>query len=315
MTTTLVIEDLWWPFGAHLIHAKWAYIQAIKNGYEFFYKKNGSRVFFRGNTVHHYYDDVSTIKESDINPEKVEKYIYSREYLEERYAFKPDNYATVEEFHQDLLHKIYKPNAYIRNILNNNQLYRKIKDENLQYIGMHIRLSDKVWGPSMETNYIDMKLYADKCIELCNTHNIKNIVLCCDTNEAVEYITNYIQSLNNARTTRSSENEELSHIFSSKANENDITILYNTDETRCPNDFRESAVWRIQSGYMSNEELEREYFAGFFNFEYLLNAFAIVGNWDSCFILAAAEYRRNPLDYNINTSNPPKWGIQNRCGY
>ena len=292
MTTTLVVENLWWPFGAHLLHAKWAYIQAIKNGYAFFYKKNESRVFFRGDTVHHYYDDISTIQESDIDPEKVEYYSYEKKYLEERYAFKPDNYASVEEFHQDLLHKTYNPNEYVRNILNNNQLYRKIKDENLKYIGMHIRLSDKVWGPSMETNYIDMKLYADKCIELCNTYNIKNIVLCCDTYEAVEYITGYNESLNN-----------------------DITILYNTDETRCPNDFRESAVWRIQSGYMSNEELEREYFAGFFNFEYLLNAYAIVGNWDSAFILAAVEYRRNPLDYNINTWNPPKWGIQNRCGY
>jgi hypothetical protein len=66
---------------------------------------------------------------------------------------------------------------------------------------------------------------------------------------------------------------------------------------------------------MSNEELEREYFAGFFNFEYLLNAYAIVGNWDSCFILTAVEYRRNPLDHNINTANPPRWGIQNRCGF
>ena len=157
---------------------------------------------------------------------------------------------------------------------------------------MHIRLSDKVCGPSMETNYIDMRLYADKCIEMCNAHNIKYIVLCCDTHEALEYITKYNDSLNN-----------------------DITILYNQDESRCPNDFRESSVWRIQSGYMSNEELEREYFAGFFNFEYLLNAYAIVGNWDSCFILAAAEYRQNPLDYNINRSNPPKWGIENRCGY
>ena len=290
--TTLVTEDLWWPFGAHLLHVKWAYIQAIKNGYAFFYKKNGSRVFFRGNTVHHYYEDISTIQEPDIDPNNIVKYEYLKEHVEERYAYKPDEYATIEEFHQSLLHKIYKPNAYIFTILNNNALYRKIKDENLQYIGMHIRLSDKVWGPSMETNYIDMKLYADKCIEMCNTHNIKHIVLCCDTNEAVEYITNYNQSLHN-----------------------DITILYNTDETRCPNDFRESAVWRIQSGYMSNEELEREYFAGFFNFEYLLNAYAIVGNWDSCFILSASEYRRNTLDYNINTANPPRWGIQNRCGY
>ena len=302
---TLVVEDLWWPFGAHLLHVKWAYIHAIQNGYAFFYKKNGSRVFFRGNTVHHYYEDISTIQESDIlstergtnvgdgsDSDQIVKYIYTKEHLEERYLYKPEEYNSVEEFHQSLLHKIYRPNEYVRNIINNNQLYRKIKDTNLKYIGMHIRLSDKVWGPSMETNYIDMKLYADKCLEMCNTYDIKYIVLCCDTNEAVDYITNYNRSLNN-----------------------DITILFNTDETRCPNDFRESAVWRIQSGYMTNEELEREYFAGFFNFEYLLNAYAIVGNWDSCFILSAVEYRRNPLDYNINTSNPPRWGIQNRCGY
>ena len=137
-----------------------------------------------------------------------------------------------------------------------------------------------------------MKLYADKCIELCYTYGIKHIVLCCDTNEAVEYITNYNASLNN-----------------------NITILYNEDETRCPNDFRESAVWRIQSGYMNDGELEQEYFTGFINFEYLLNAYAIVGNWDSCFILSAVEYRGNPLDCNINTANPPRWGIANRCGY
>jgi hypothetical protein len=248
--TTLVTENLWWPFGAHLLHVKWAYIHAIKNGYAFFYKKNESRVFFRTNTVHQYYEDISTIQESDIDPNCTVKYEYVQDPIEERYAYKPDEYNTVEEFHQDLLHKIYKPNAYIRDILDKNTLYRKIKDENLQYIGMHIRLSDKVCGPSMETNYIDMKLYADKSIELCNTHNIKYIVLCCDTHDAVEYITNYNKSLNN-----------------------DITILYNEEETRCPNDFRESAVWRIQSGYMNNEELEMEYFAGFFNFEYLLANF------------------------------------------
>ena len=290
--TTLIVEDLWWPFGAHLLHVKWAYIQAIKNGYSFFYKKNGSRVFFHGNTPHHYYDDISTISESDINPEKTVPYCYEKSHLAERYAFKLDEYNTVEEFHQSLIRKIYKPNAYVRNVIENNGLYRMLKDTKLKYIGMHIRLSDKVCGPSMETQYIDMKLYADKCIELCYTHGIKHIILCCDTNEAVDYITNYNASLNN-----------------------NITILYNEDESRCPNDFRESAVWRIQSGYMNDGELEQEYFTGFINFEYLLNAHAIVGNWDSCFILSAVEYRGNPLDCNINTANPPRWGIANRCGY
>lgn len=288
--TTLIASNLWWPFGAHLLHVKWAFIRAIKNGYHFFYKTNSSRVFFLGDTVHHYYEDISTIKESDIT-EKVE-YIYLQEHNEERYMYKPDNFESVELFHQDLLRKIYKPNEYVRNVINANTLYRRLIDNKLQYIAVHIRLSDKVWGPSMETNYIDIKLYIDKSIELCRAHEIKYIVLCTDTREAVEYIVSYHKWLNT-----------------------DITLLYNEDEYRCPNDFRESAVWRIQSGYMNNDELQKEYFTGFINFEYLLNAFATVGNWDSCFLLAAVEYRLNPLDFNINTENPAKWGIKNRCGY
>jgi hypothetical protein len=288
--TTLITEGLWWPFGAHMLHTKWAYINAIKNGYHFFYKNNGNRVFFHGNTIHHYYEDFSTISEDAIDQNNVVKYDYQKTHLPERYAFKPDEFESVEKFHQDLLHKIYKPNEYVRNKINSNELYQRIKTENLQYIAMHIRLSDKVWGPSMETRYIDMQLYVDKAIEMCNTHGLKTIILCCDTNEAVDFVMNYTNTLDNG-----------------------IEVLYNTDETRCPNDFRESAVWRIQSGYMNEEELEREYFTGFINFEYLLNAYAIIGNWDSCFILAAAEYRCNPLDYNINQANPAKWGIQN-CG-
>lgn len=190
------------------------------------------------------------------------------------------------------MHKIYKPNEYVRNKIESNELYRKIKDEKIEYIAIHIRLSDKVSGPSMETRYIDMKLYVDKAIEMCNIHGLNTIILCCDTNEAVDYVTNYMSSLNNG-----------------------IVVLYNKDETRCPNDFRESPVWRIQSGYMNEYELESEYFTGFINFEYLLNAYAIVGNWDSCFILTAVEYRCNPLDYNINQSNPAKWGIHNYGGF
>lgn len=56
------------------------------------------------------------------------------------------------------------------------------------------------------------------------------------------------------------------------------------------------------------EEMKQEYLTAFVNFEYLLNAQIIVGNWDSCFILMASEYRQNPLDVNINTNNSPKWG-------
>jgi hypothetical protein len=66
---------------------------------------------------------------------------------------------------------------------------------------------------------------------------------------------------------------------------------------------------------MTVQELEREYITCFINFQLLLEAQVLVGNFDSGFILAAVEYRNNGIDINVNDKNPPRWGIGNKSGW
>jgi hypothetical protein len=284
----LNVETLWWPFGAHLLHTKFAYIYALKNNYHFFYKYNTFPVFYYFNvSIEHFYEPISTINENEVFKSKKDIVEYKNITVtdEDKWIYKPDEIHSVKEFHQYVLKKIYKPNEMVKTHINNNQLYRKLIDEKIKYIGMHVRLSDKTNGTFKETEYIDLHNYLDKCLELCNEHSIKVIVICSDTIDGLNYILDYNKTLNN-----------------------NITIIFNTEENRCLDNWQESVVYRTQNLIATPEEMKQEYLTAFINFEYLLNAYIIVGNWDSCFILMATEYRQNPLDVNINTNNPPKWG-------
>ena len=288
MIKILNVSTLWWPFGAHLLHTKFAYIHAIKNNYYFFYKYNTFPVFYYFDcTIEHFYEPISTIHEYEnfSCPKEVINYNTVTITDEEKWLYHPDEFKTVKEFHQYVLKKIYKPNEMVKNHINTNQLYRKLIDEKIKYIAIHIRLSDKTNGTFKETDYIDLHKYLDKCLELCNEHSINVIVICSDTIDGLNCILDYNKTMNN-----------------------NITILYNTEENRCNDEWRESVVYRTANLIATPEEMKQEYLTAFVNFEYLLNAHIIVGNWDSCFILMASEYRQNPLDVNINTKNPPIWG-------
>lgn len=288
MNKVLKVENLWWPFGAHLLHTKFAYIHAIKKNYYFFYKYNTYPVFFYFNyTIEHFYEPISTINEHDMYHEQKELIDYKDVIIndEEKWSYKPSKFNTVKEFHQHVLKTLYKPNEMVKNYINNNKLFRYLIDEKIKYIGMHIRLSDKTSGDFKETDYIDLHKYLDKCLDLCNEHSINVIVVCSDTINGLNSILDYNKSLNN-----------------------NIRILYNNEENRCNDEWRESVVYRTANLIATPEEMKQEYLTAFVNFEYLLNASIIVGNWDSCFILMASEYRLNPLDVNINTNNSPKWG-------
>jgi hypothetical protein len=288
MIKILNVETLWWPFGAHLLHTKFAYIYALKNNYYFFYKYNTFPVFYYFNcSIEHFYEPISTIHEHEKYHDEKEIIHYKSVTVsdEDKWTFHPDEFKTVKEFHQYVLKKIYKPNEMVKNHINSNKLYRKLIDENIKYIAIHIRLSDKTNGTFKETDYIDLHKYLDKCLELCNEHSINFIVICSDTIDGLNCILDYNKTLNN-----------------------NITILYNTEENRCVDNWQESVVYRTSNLIASPKEMEQEYLTAFVNFEYLLNAHIIIGNWDSCFILMASEYRQNPLDVNINTNNSPKWG-------
>ena len=297
MKKTLFVYNLWWAFGSHLLHMKWAKIHAIKNGYEFFYKYNINRIF-PNKTIEYYFEPVSTIDESVLEPEDLVQYLLIWKELDpwERYAYKPDAFDTVEQFHQDVLKTIYRPNAYVSDIIGRNPTVRTVRDRKQPYIGVHIRLGDKVTGPEKETDYIDLNVYMNYCMLLRQETGINTIVVCSDTTEGLETMKGY--------------NDQLVGLGYSP-----FDLLWNDEEKRCSNRWYDSVTHRANCNTISTEDLEQEYITCFINFQLLLEAEVLVGNFDSGFILAAVEYRNNGKDINVNTANPPKWGIANRSGW
>lgn len=297
MRKTLFVYNLWWAFGSHLLHIKWAKIHAIKNGYEFFYRYNVNRIF-PNKTIEYYFEPISTIAENLIEPENLVQYLTIWKGLDpaERYAYKPDNFETVEAFHQDTIQQIYKPNQYVIQIINNNDTIKVLRKNEIPYIGVHIRLGDKVNGPDKETDYIDLNVYLNHCLQIRNDTGISTIVICSDTDDAINVMRGY--------------NDQLIQLGHTKFN-----ILWNEDEKRCKNVWSDSVTHRANCNLLSVDELEKEYITCFINFQLLLEAEILVGNFDSGFILAAAEYRNNGKDINVNTKNPPKWGIANQSGW
>jgi hypothetical protein len=297
MKKTLFVYNLWWAFGSHLLHIKWAMIHAIKNNYEFFYRYNINRIF-PNKTIEYYFEPISTISESVLEPEDLVQYLTIWKNLDpiERYAYKPDEFHTVEEFHQYVLRKFYKPNSYVKNIIDNNKTIKFLREQKIKYIGVHIRLGDKVSGPEKETDYIDLNVYMNYCLKIREATGINTIVICSDTNEALDTMNGY--------------NKQIIDLGYSN-----FDIYWNEDEKRCSNQWFDSVTHRANCNLMSVEELEKEYLTCFINFQLLLEAEILVGNFDSGFILAAVEYRNNGKDINVNHNNNPKWGIGNKSGW
>jgi hypothetical protein len=169
-------------------------------------------------------------------------------------------------------------------MLSQNKLLQEIITKKLKYIGLHIRLSDKTAGPYKESNMISLEKYMDVCIELREEINLNTIILCSDTVDAVIWIEDYNKKLKNP-----------------------FIVLYNTEEIRCKDDWTDSFSVKARDNKLNLNELQDEMITCFINFEYLLKADVLVGNFDSSFILAAVEYRNNNKDRNVNT-NPPLWG-------
>lgn len=282
----LIAENLWWPFGAHLLHMKWAYIHSLIHGYDFFYKYNNQGVFIDG-TVDYYYESISNVDENELcNRIKVEYGCRNENLSEnERGHFVPVQYQNATDFHSSILKTIYRPTISIQRIINDNSLVKKIKSDSIKYIALHIRLGDKISGPAKETNYIPIEEYFNKCKEVKDLYGINTIVVCSDTSDGLEKII----SLNT---------------------KNEFQILFN-DEYRSRNVWNESIVQKVNMGYNDKTQLEIEYLNCFINYELLLNSEIIIGNWDSGFCLVPVEMRNNKKDINVN-NNAPIWGVHNK---
>ena len=289
----LYVRDLWWAFGSHLLNIKWAMIHAIKNNYHFFYRDNINQIFINSR-IDTYFENLCSIDDEYIIKNNVcsnDCILYDESVGssldEERFNYVPEGFNNIQEFHQSLLRKIYCPNDFVKSNLNNNDgLIYYLRNNNIQYIGLHIRLSDKTSGPNKETDFIDLKYYLDDCLLIREKYDINVIVICSDTNYGIEFI--------------KTENEKLERPFN---------ICFN-NENRAENVWTNSASHIINNTILDKDSLLNEYIVCFINFQLLLDAKILVGNFDSGFILAAVEYRNNGIDVNVNKKNPPIWGVE-----
>ncbi len=192
----------------------------------------------------------------------------------------PSDFNSINDFHQHILMKIYKPNSFVKKYLSENIFLNKISE--LKYIAVHIRWSDKINGSAKETEYIPLDKYLNLCIDIRNKSNINNIVVCSDTNEGIH---------------------ELIRI--NNENKYNFNIIYDSDEDRLPNSPEKSFVQNIYN--IDRERQKLEYLYAFKNTSTLLNFYAIVANFDSCFVLISVQLRNNKNDMNV-TNKTPIWG-------
>ena len=275
----LIVSHIWWPFGAHLLHVKWARIFAIMNDWDFFYRHNHNACFQNGLVSDFFEDHLSTVTEEEASQRPRISYEYQTENDQVRGAFFPKEFACAKDFHSSVMKSVYLPNQRVRDHVGKNPLVQRLKDK--RYVAVHIRLGDKVAAASKETNFIPFEHYMNACNRFAD--DIDTLVICSDTIDGVR------------------ELEKINTKFKE--------VLYN-DEFRPVNDPSQSFVQRVQAGLRDQDFLQAEYLNCFVNCTLLLDAEAVVGNFDSCFVQVPVEMRNNAKDVNVNVSNPPMWGVK-----
>lgn len=279
------IEDLWWPFGAHLLHIKWSIIRAMYNNAKFIYEKN-SNAMFPGGDVSHYFEKWSDVPSPDdeivqiqpINPCYHEPHMFTQ--------YVAPGYVTIEEMHSAILRRVYRPSEMVQRHLAGHKFLTSLNE---RYIGMHVRWSDKIQGSAKETEFIPISVYLDACNEVRDSTGVSTVVLCSDTYDAISEVEKH--------------NSEPQYRFN---------IVYNADEIRSKNTAVDSVVHRAHTGQLSQSELEAEYLTCFVNMKILIDAVSIVGNYDSCFCLVAVQIRNTPeRDKNVKTGKAV-YGLHNK---
>ena len=271
----LVVNDLWWPFGAHLLHVKLRKIYAIVNGLKFYYKHNNYPVFPDGN-VEYYFAPWSDNIDGETDFCTIQQDIWTINFPV------PPEYKNIEDFHSKTLAALYHPSANIKEYIINHPFLKKLVPDT--YIAMHVRWTDKTAGPAAETNMIDVSVYLDKCVQIRKETGIANLVICSDTHDAIAKI------------------EELN-----KSDCYNFNLMYNADEVRSRNDPSDAFVQKVDT--LTLEERELVYKECFINMETLIQSYAIVANFDSGFALVAVQIR-NKIGRDVNVQNrKARWGL------
>jgi hypothetical protein len=284
MVAILVLENIWWPFGSHMLNTKYEVMYAINNGIPFYYKNNNALVFQNG-LLTTYFEDFSQVTEEDLHNKDNEVFYGPDAFQRSPYCknmgrlYFPSDYPDLASYHQSVLRMIYRPNAMVKEYVENCHIIQSTRD--MKYIGLHIRMGDKTQGPGKETNSIPVETYMEKCLKARDSTGISNLVVCSDTSYALEEV----QRINTT----------LEYPF---------TIHYNQEEKRSQNTWQDAVVVKVRDNRMSAEEAKQEYLTCFVNFELLLRSEIAVGNFDSGFIYTAVEMRNNGKDMNV-AEHPP----------
>ena len=276
------VENLWWPFGSHLLHVKWNIIKAKKLGAKLVYKHNNHLTFPQNNVEYYFQDWSDTVNDNDV-VQNVHASLDTRDIVNN--YFHPD-YKSVVDMHCSIMRQIYKPSHIMQNIIDNHVFLKSVK-EVVQYIAMHVRWSDKVIGSNAETSYIALSEYM-KHAEITRTNNpeIRTIVLCTDNTEAFDQLVK--------------ENAKLNDPF---------IIKYNDLEERSKNTMEDAIVQKAICNMVDQDRLVREYENGFINFEIMINSYCIIANFDSVYCLVPVQIRNMPnRDINVRGIKPI-WGF------
>ena len=280
-----IVENLWWPFGCHLLHVKWNIIKAKKLGAKLVYKHNNHKTFPDG-SVQYYFQDWSDKIEVDDTVVHMHASLCTDDVIG-NYLLPNDCYAytSVAEMHSVILKNIYKPSTIMQLLIDEN-VFLKSLPKNHEYIAMHVRWSDKVHGTNTETVIIHLSEYMKHAVSTRETNPlIKTIVLCTDNTEAFDEL--------------KKENDKLACPF---------TLMYNENEERSQNNMNDAIVQKAIRNMVDQDRLVRDYENGFINFEIMINSYCIIANFDSGYCLVPVQLRNSSLDINVRNAKP-LWGF------
>jgi hypothetical protein len=182
--TILKMSDLWWPFGAHLLHARWGRTFAEVRGWEFFYEENNYPIFHTGR-VQDWFESMSTVSFDALTGAEIVELsnlgLAQQDRAEQREWF-PKGHHTAFGYHSALMQQLYRPAKHVCDFLAADAFLQKL--ERKSYIGVHIRRGDKVAGPIAESNAIDLSCYLAACKTLRGNFGLNKVVICSDTSDA-----------------------------------------------------------------------------------------------------------------------------------